>query len=401
MRRGFSILALCLMIGISVPLQPANGLTLAQRLSGWFLLQVQSKGELWYVYPKDLRRYYIGGGDDAYALIRRLGLGINNANLAKIPVGGSTATGDLTLRNRLSGYMLIAVEDHGKAWYVWPKTKQRYLLGSPSEIFQHMHSFGLGITNANLALIPADAGITQLTKSVTTSGGTFTVEILRFDRRNTALKIGTDTGQTTDCKRDCVVYSLGTYVSRRSGLAGVHGTYFCPADYPSCSGKTNSYDFPVYNTYSQVMINNGRIKYTTQPLVAFDAHNKPYYYHQAIDFKNQATFEATYGIGLQAEISNGPALVENKLNVLDTSLLDSKQATVKSFRGVLGWKGEIVYLMIIRGATVIDSAAVMTALGMDYAINLDGGGSAALYNAGHYIIGPGRNLPNAIVLTAR
>jgi len=53
-------------------------------------------------------------------------------------------------------------------------------------------------------------------------------------------------------------------------------------------------------------------------------------------------------------------------------------------------------LVIASGATVIDLGAVMEAMGMDYALNLDGGGTSALWYNG-YKVGPGRNMPNAIV----
>jgi hypothetical protein len=36
-------------------------------------------------------------------------------------------------------------------------------------------------------------------------------------------------------------------------------------------------------------------------------------------------------------------------------------------------------------------------MGATGALNLDSGGSMAIYNGGRYIIGPGRNLPNAII----
>lgn len=375
--------------------------TVAQRVSGYIVLQIEKNGEAWYIYPKDLRRYYLGRPDDAFSIMRRLGLGISNANLAKIPIAGSKDTGDTALRTKLSGYILIQVEKNGEAWYVYPKTKQRYFLGRPADAYSIMRGLGVGITNADLAQIPADVGVTQASTSVSANGASYTVDYLTFDRKNPAVALKTDTGQSTDCGNNCSVFSLGTYVTRRGGAAGIHGTYFCPAEYTSCAGQTGSYLYPVYNSFSQVMINNGRIKYTTQPMVAFDPSNKPYYYHDARNFKNQATFEQTYDVTLQAAISNGPAMVEAGVNILKTNQLDTKQATVKSYRGALAWKGDKIYLLVVRNATVTDSAAVMTAMGMDYAMNLDGGGSTALYNAGHYVIGPGRNLPNAIVLTPR
>ena len=45
-------------------------------------------------------------------------------------------------------------------------------------------------------------------------------------------------------------------------------------------------------------------------------------------------------------------------------------------------------------------ARVLHAMGMQNALNLDSGGSTALYSGG-YKVGPGRNIPNAIVLVKK
>lgn len=57
---------------------------LAKKLAGRILLQVQSHGEAWYVNPLTLRRHYLGRPNDAFALMRSLGLGITNSDLEKI-----------------------------------------------------------------------------------------------------------------------------------------------------------------------------------------------------------------------------------------------------------------------------------------------------------------------------
>jgi len=59
-------------------------------------------------------------------------------------------------------------------------------------------------------------------------------------------------------------------------------------------------------------------------------------------------------------------------------------------------KGNTVYIGDVLNATMQDSAKVLKALGMDNAMNLDEGGSTALWSGG-YKLGPGRNLPNAIL----
>ncbi len=55
---------------------------LAQRLAGKILLQVESHGEAWYVNPADYRRYYLGRPKDAFAVMRDFGLGVKHNELA-------------------------------------------------------------------------------------------------------------------------------------------------------------------------------------------------------------------------------------------------------------------------------------------------------------------------------
>ena len=124
------------------------------RVTGRILLQVQEHGEAWYINPQDLKRYYMGRPADAFNLMQSFALGITNANLAKIPEAGSTATGDLSLRQRLSGRILLQVQSRGEAWYVNPVDLKRYYLGRPADAFQIMRKLGLGITNRDLNTIP-------------------------------------------------------------------------------------------------------------------------------------------------------------------------------------------------------------------------------------------------------
>ncbi len=58
--------------------------SLANKLKGKILLQVQQNGEAWYVYPKTCRRIYMKDGAAAYEIMRFLGLGITNADLSKL-----------------------------------------------------------------------------------------------------------------------------------------------------------------------------------------------------------------------------------------------------------------------------------------------------------------------------
>jgi hypothetical protein len=60
---------------------------LANKLKGRILIQVESKGEAWYLNPADGRRYYLADGATAFEIMRFLSLGITNENLDQISEG--------------------------------------------------------------------------------------------------------------------------------------------------------------------------------------------------------------------------------------------------------------------------------------------------------------------------
>lgn len=119
--------------------------TLARRLSGRILLQVEEKGEAWYVNPLNNQRYYLGRPDDAFGLMRSLGLGATSKDIAYFLANSAP--------QRLSGRILLQVEEKGEAYYVNPLTLKLHYLGRPDDAFQLMKSLGLGIANNNIRQI--------------------------------------------------------------------------------------------------------------------------------------------------------------------------------------------------------------------------------------------------------
>jgi hypothetical protein len=195
----FLILLLTFNFSLFTSLAARGEVSLAQKLKGFILLQVESQGEAWYVNPTNEKRYFLGRPDDAFNLMRALGIGITNSDLAKIPTGiinnGADSDKDGlpdTLENALStnpnssdsdhddfndkteiennfnplgagklpidlnftdqqkGKIFLQTEKQGQAWYVNPQDHKKYFLGSPAEAFSIMRALGLGITNANL-----------------------------------------------------------------------------------------------------------------------------------------------------------------------------------------------------------------------------------------------------------
>lgn len=59
--------------------------SLAFRMRGRILLQVQEHGEAWYIDPRKCKRIYMKDGDAAYQAMRFLGVGIADTDLERIP----------------------------------------------------------------------------------------------------------------------------------------------------------------------------------------------------------------------------------------------------------------------------------------------------------------------------
>ena len=56
-----------------------------ERLAGLILLDVEKNGEAYYI-DTDLKSHSLGKPDDAFGLMRELGLGITNENIYKIDI---------------------------------------------------------------------------------------------------------------------------------------------------------------------------------------------------------------------------------------------------------------------------------------------------------------------------
>jgi hypothetical protein len=184
------------------------------------------------------------------------------------------------------------------------------------------------------------------------------------------------------------VLPLSDYISRSGAFAGINGSYFCPADYPSCAGKTNSFDLLVMNK-NKVYFNSSNNVYSTNPAVIFSG-NSARFVGQALEWGRDT--------GVDSVLSNYPLLVSGG-NIAYTSGGDAKFAP-KGTRTFVATKGSMVFIGAILNASMADSAKVLKTMGMENALNLDQGGSTALWSGG-YKLGPGRNIPNALLFVRK
>ena len=231
---------------------------------------------------------------------------------------------------------------------------------------------------------PPSAGYSRQT--VNTSAGSFVVSLVAADMSSTRVIV--DTASNSDCQNDCPVLPLGDYVARNGAFAGINGSYFCPASYPSCAGKTNTFDLLVMNKNKTYFNSNNNV-YSTNPAVIFG--------NEYIRFVGQA-LEWGRDTGIDSMLSNYPMLVQGG-NIAYSGSGDPK-ITSRGNRSFVANKDNQVFIGVVHNAAVSESAQVLKALNMENALNLDDGGSTALWS-GSYKLGPGRNLPNVILFVKK
>lgn len=224
-------------------------------------------------------------------------------------------------------------------------------------------------------------------QAVESDVGTFQVDIVAADLNSTRVVV--ETASDSTCADNCPVDSLATFISRAGGYAGINGPYFCPAEYPSCAGKTNSFDTLIMNRH-KTYFNSDNNVHSVVPLYVFSGSSATLY-GQSSSWGRDT--------GVDAVIAAQPLLLQNN-EVRFGGDGDPKKGS-RGSRSFIGNKGSTVYIGVVRSATVAEVGHVLKKMGLDNALNLDSGGSTALYAGGRYVAGPGRNTPFGIVLVRK
>ncbi len=223
-------------------------------------------------------------------------------------------------------------------------------------------------------------------QKVETSAGSIVISLVAGDLSSTRVIV--DTASDGTCANDCPVLSLGDYVSRSGAFAGINGSYFCPASYPNCADKKNSFDLLVMNK-NKIYFNSDNNVYSNNPAVIFLG--------SSVRFVGAASMWGR-DTGIDSMLSNYPLLISGS-EVVFGGDGDPKKGS-KGNRSFVANKGNTVYIGVVHGATVAEAAIALKTLGMENAMNLDSGGSTALWANG-YKIGPGRAIPNAILFVKK
>jgi len=215
-------------------------------------------------------------------------------------------------------------------------------------------------------------------QKVTTARGEFVISMISAP----GARVIVETAGDSDCSDNCPTKTLAEHVAASGGFAGINGAYFCPPDYPKCQGKVNSFDTLAVNGRNKAVLNRANNVYSVVPLMAAYGNNLSFY---------DQTVQWGVDTSSTGALANHPRLVRDGSNATGDN-------GSKGTRGFIGKKDSTIVIGHVYAASLQDTAEVLVTLGIQNAMNLDGGGSTALYYEGSYKAGPGRGLPTAIVL---
>ncbi|MBI4098341.1 MAG: phosphodiester glycosidase family protein [Candidatus Levybacteria bacterium] len=247
-------------------------------------------------------------------------------------------------------------------------------------------SSNIAASAANVAVNNTAPGSGYSRQKVKTDFGEFVVDIVAADLNSTRVIV--DTASDGDCRDNCPVLSLGDYVGRSGAFAGVNGSYFCPASYPSCVGKANSFDTLLMNKNKKYFNSDNNV-YSNVPAVIFSGNSARFV---------GASSQWGRDSGVDSVLANQPLLVSGG-NVVYGGDDEVKRAGAGS-RSFVGSTGSTAYIGVVHGVNAAQMARVLNTLGIQNALNLDSGGSTALWSGG-YKVGPGRNIPNALLFVRK
>ena len=99
------------------------------RVKGKIVIKTEDNGKAYYVHPLYEQIYYLGRPSDAFDIMRNLGLGIAHNELQLYL--------NSNFPSRLSGMIMLDVENNGEAYYVYPEDLKGYYLGRPADALRN------------------------------------------------------------------------------------------------------------------------------------------------------------------------------------------------------------------------------------------------------------------------
>jgi exopolysaccharide biosynthesis protein len=198
--------------------------------------------------------------------------------------------------------------------------------------------------------------------------------------------------------------SLKSLVERGKGVAGINGAYFTPRDYTGKPDTTNTVrimlgDGKSYSKYFPDTGVNGIFWFTREgnPLLV---QNNIY---------GEKTLRANYNSDriedIESGIANFPILLASGVNLVptyDQAWLITEKMKVKWTKSfICRTKQNDIKMGTLGSISMMDVPSLIKKFGCIDAINLDNGGSLALYDNKKYVVVPGRNIMDAFVIVKK
>lgn len=242
-------------------------------------------------------------------------------------------------------------------------------------------------------IIERDAYSSYERKPIKVGETEYWVDIVTIDLNNPNLRIITDTATDDQCIGACPTKSVMSYVNDQHGFVGVSGSYFCPASYSSCTETPGLFPHAIYNSRNGKYFNGG----SGSAMIVFDKDKGVNFLDYDVTPLTKSALDNKIGKEVVAAIANFPLLTKNNsINDFDF-LLDYKQREVKTRQVVIGKSENSIKIVAARSANVPEMAEIVHNLGLSDSLLLDGGASTTLIYKSSYKIGPGRDMPTAII----
>ncbi|NDK08357.1 hypothetical protein EOM39_03875 [Candidatus Gracilibacteria bacterium] len=212
------------------------------------------------------------------------------------------------------------------------------------------------------------------------------VKVIKYDLKSKdfIFKIGMN--------KDNEATSLRELMEKENGISAVNGVYFCPADYSACKGKNTT----INERYIDGKKYAGYDDTGDRVVFALDKDSKPFLF-QTNKINSDKETEIYTGLG------NFPLILQDGKNVIEyyreQGLIDKKMKASMSRNFICSDKeGNNIYFGYVYDVILDHLHAVLTELGCYNAVNLDAGASSAMMYNSRYIIGPGRNILDALII---
>lgn len=198
--------------------------------------------------------------------------------------------------------------------------------------------------------------------------------------------------------------TLKSLIERGQGIAGINGAYFTPRDYTGLSDTTNTVRIIANDgfAFSRYFPDTG-----INGIFGFFRDGSPILVQNNIygESRLRDNYNSGMILEIQSGIANFPILLASGANmvprydVLGFITAKMKMISTKSFicRTIIN----DIKMGTIEKISMWDVPDFISRFGCIDAINLDNGGSLAMYNTGKYIVGPGRNIMDAFIIVKK